>query len=597
MNPLDIFQERQKQFQAAIDRINKSLDSIAFARLGVFLLVVAIEVFSWSWGGAWWLLMLLLGIVAFGMVVRWNEQVKKQLRFQQTLLRINQDEVRRLQGKLNDFDEGQEFIDPHHPYSSDLDIFGKHSLYQLLSRASTRFGRRNLANWLLKYASVETVHDRQAAARSLAGKIDWRQNFQATAETQEDKEESPELLRNWLLEPSYLRAHRMISYLPLIMISAMAIDTVLVIIGLHPFGYMGFLVFGNWMVNRSIGKLMVRVQTTSSKRGKLLRNWSQLIAEIEDLKGGGVAIETLQQRLMTQGRPASAEIARLANIIANLEFRNTGLPHILMNTFFFWDIWCLQALEKWKADLGERVMDWFEVIGDMEALNSLAALQFAFPDWSTPEIVQGEFSLEAVEMGHPLIPLQQRVANPMSLVGNGTIWLVTGSNMSGKSTYLRTAGINVVLALMGAPVCATSMRLSPMQIATSMRTTDNLEENTSSFYAELKRLKAVIEIVRTEPNVLFLLDEILKGTNSRDRQAGARALVQQLHKLGGSGLVSTHDIELVDMAAQLPLSIHNYSFNCTVTPEGQLLFDYKLTDGQCLSMNATALMRAMGIEV
>jgi DNA mismatch repair ATPase MutS len=169
--------------------------------------------------------------------------------------------------------------------------------------------------------------------------------------------------------------------------------------------------------------------------------------------------------------------------------------------------------------------------------------------------------------------------------------------MSGKSTYLRTVGLNGVLALIGAPVCANKMRLSPMEIVTSMRTIDSLEENTSSFYAELKRLHTVIQIVQANPNVLFLLDEILKGTNSRDRQAGARALVQQLHKNGGSGLVSTHDIELVDMAGQMPEDIHNYSFNCTVTPDGQLHFDYTLTPGQCLSMNATALMRAMGIDV
>jgi DNA mismatch repair ATPase MutS len=205
--------------------------------------------------------------------------------------------------------------------------------------------------------------------------------------------------------------------------------------------------------------------------------------------------------------------------------------------------------------------------------------------------------LEGEAIGHPLIGQQQRIDNPISLPGNGAIWLVTGSNMSGKSTYLRTVGLNAVLALTGSPVCANKLRLSPMEVVTSMRTIDSLEENTSSFYAELKRLHSVIEIVKANPNVLFLLDEILKGTNSRDRQAGARALVQQLHKYSGSGLVSTHDIELVDMAGQMPEDIHNYSFNCTVTPDGQLHFDYTLTPGQCLSMNATALMRAMGIEV
>jgi hypothetical protein len=599
MNPLSIFQARQAQFQAEIDRIQKSLDMIAFVRLGVFLMAVGVQIASWGWGGAWWLLMLMGGLVGFGMTVRWNEKVKTQLLFQQTLLRINTEEIMRLEGKLGSFDEGETFIDPLHPYGSDLDIFGKFSLYQLCSRATTRFGKRRIAQWLMAAADVSAISERQASAALLAPQIDWRQMFQAIGSVQQAQEDvdAPEGMRGWLRERGMIAARPLLGILPWIMMSLLAIEIGLEVAGVIGTGYFAIILFANFVINFSIGKQVERVRAASEQRGQLLKTWAKLISQIEGLKDGGSAVALLQQRLLTQGRPASAEIARLGGIVANLAFRDSGLPYFVINTIFFWDIFCLKALEKWKADLGERVMDWFEVIGEMEALSSLAAIRFAFPDWSNPEIVEGAFLLEATDMGHPLIPPQQRIDNPMHITGNGTIWLVTGSNMSGKSTYLRTAGTNVVLALMGAPVCATSMRLSPMQVATSMRTTDNLEENTSSFYAELKRLKSVIELVRNNKNTFFLLDEILKGTNSRDRQAGARALVQQLHKLGGAGLVSTHDIEIVDMAAQMPLAIHNYSFNCTVTPEGQLLFDYKLTDGQCLSMNATALMRAMGIEV
>lgn len=596
MDPITTFRQRQAHFQTHIDNIQRSLDRIAWLRLLVFLIALGVQIASWRWGGAWWLLMLLLGMVGFGMMVRWNERVKAQLRFQQSLLRINGDEIARLEGKLTGFEDGSDFIDPLHAYSSDLDIFGKHSLYQLVNRATTIYGRRRLAQWLLHPAAADAIPARQEAAALLAPQIDWRQTFQATSELQGQGEE-PEQLRNWLREPGVIAGRPILAIVPWVMMGFLVVELVLEFVDVIPSGFFAFPLLMNFAINRSIGKQVQRIQIASEKRSKVLTAWAALISQIEALKDSGSAIAALHDRLKTAGSPASAEIARLGRIAANLEFRNAGLPHFVLNTLFFWDIFCLKALEKWKRDLGEKVMDWFDVIGEVEALSSIAAIRFAFPQWSIPEIVAGPLLLDARDMGHPLIPPQQRVSNPMGIAGNGTIWLVTGSNMSGKSTYLRTAGVNVVLALMGAPVCATSMRLSPMQVTTSMRTIDSLEENTSSFYAELKRLKSVIDIVRQHKNTLFLLDEILKGTNSRDRQAGARALVQQLHKLGGAGLVSTHDIELVDMAAQMPLAIHNYSFNCTVTPDGQLEFDYKLTEGQCLSMNATALMRAMGIEV
>jgi hypothetical protein len=600
MNPELIFQERQTRFQAAIQSVQKKLDQIAWLRLLVFVIAAAVEVASWSWGGAWWLLCLFLGLLAFGMMVKWNIAVNKRLRYFQLLLRFNEEEVQRLHSKLAGFDEGAEFIDSGHPFTSDLDIFAKHSLFQLMSRASTGFGRRTLARWLKVPAAMDQGKDvalqRQVAARELAVEIDWRQELQAIGQLQENEGEEPETLRAWMQEPGYVTGKPWLPLLPWITVPITAGLIMLGALGIVQWETFSIVLAFNFIVHRFIAKQVRKIMETSEKRGKILFAWSEILAKIEGLDAQAPAYKALKARLATDGRAASEEIARLGRIVSNMEFRQSGLPHFVINTFFHWDILCLQALEKWKARLGDRILDWFEVIGEVEALNSLAAMRFAFPDWTDAEIVEGAFLLEGEDVGHPLIPPRQRVANPISLRDNGAIWLVTGSNMSGKSTYLRTIGLNTVLALMGAPVCARSFKLSTMAVVTSMRTTDSLEENTSSFYAELKRLHSVIQVVQAHPNTLFLLDEILKGTNSRDRQAGARALVQQLHDQGGSGLVSTHDIELVDLAGQVP-GIHNFSFNCVVSPEGQLSFDYKLTAGQCLSMNATALMRAMGIEV
>jgi hypothetical protein len=597
MNPLAIFQARQAQFKSNIQQIQKELDRIAWMRLGVFLVIAVVQVYSWTWGGAWWLLCAALGLLAFGWMVKWNLNVNKRLRYQQLLLRFNEEEVLRLEGKLTGFDEGADFIDGGHPYTSDLDIFGRHSMFQLLSRATTVFGRKTLAAWLKKPEGKALIQSRQDAGRKLAVEIDWRQELQAIGELQPGQGEEPAVLESWMQEPGFVSQRPWLAWMPLVMVPLLVVEVALEAFGIIPTGYFLVIVGINFLVNRRINAAVQRIQMTSEKRGKLLAAWAEMLAKIEVLKVDAAAVTDLQDRLKSEGFTASAEIAKLGRIVRNLEFRDSGLPHFLINTAFFYDIFCLKALEKWKAQLGNKTSGWFEVIGEIEALSSLAAMRFAFPDWTDAEIVEGPFLLTGEVVGHPLISPAQRVSNPIKLTGNGAIWLVTGSNMSGKSTYLRTVGLNCVLALIGGPVCAKSFQLSPMQVVTSMRTTDSLEENTSSFYAELKRLHSVIEVVKAHPNVLFLLDEILKGTNSRDRQAGARALVHQLHQLGGSGLVSTHDIELVDMAGEMPQDIHNYSFNCTVTPEGQLHFDYTLTAGQCLSMNATALMRAMGIEV
>lgn len=636
MDPMQVFEARQARFRAGIAKVNAQLWQVAMARLAVFVTLALVEVYSWSWGGGWWLLVLFLGMLAFGMVVRWNVRLQEALRMQQLLLQFNEEEVRRLECKLQGFDEGKEFIDPAHPYSSDLDIFGHHSVYQLLNRARTNFGRRTVAAWLrgefVDGESLPTpaqIRDRQAAAKELAEVVDWRQEFHAQGAVQDSSGEDPEDLRKWLAEKSLLAQMPWLEKLPWVTVPALAVLMVLSFTGIALENAYWIVIGLHFLLNQMITKRVTRIQDASTKRGRLLKSWSVMLQRIEGLEVQSSEVKGLQRRLSSRGlgeagfdsagveaegdgdgasklrprrgrsehpRSASAEVARLGSIVGNLEFRDSGIVHFIVNTLTLWDVWTLRALDKWKREQGPQVMDWFAVIGEMEALGSIAAVRFAFPDWTQPEIVEGDFIVEGESVGHPLIPSNVRVSNPIDLKGNGTVWLVTGSNMSGKSTYLRTVGLNVVLALMGAPACASRLRVCCTGVITSMRTTDSLEENTSSFYAELKRLQSVIHQVRKQPRTLFLLDEVLKGTNSKDRQAGARALVQQLHNLGGSGLVSTHDIELVDMEGQIP-SIHNYSFNCTVTDDGKLLFDYRLTDGQCLSMNATALMRAMGISV
>jgi len=269
---------------------------------------------------------------------------------------------------------------------------------------------------------------------------------------------------------------------------------------------------------------------------------------------------------------------------------------IPLNLFFFWDIHVCLSLERWKTEHAGDIDRWLETMAEFEVVNSIANMAFNNPDWIMPEIVPGYFTFSAVNMGHPLIPANRRIHNDFEITGDGRIVIITGSNMSGKSTFLRTCGVNTVLALAGAPVCATILKVSHVQVHSSMRITDSLEDNTSSFYAELKRLATIIKRAEQDPQVLLLLDEILRGTNSNDRYTGSVALIRQLAGYGAVALVATHDLKLAEMEKEMYGSLDNYHFDVKVDGE-ELYFDFKLTPGVCTSLNASILMKKMGIRM
>lgn len=595
--PASVFQERIGKFEQEIRQVNKRLDSIAWTRLLVFVVAGGLQVWSWSQNDWLWMPLLFAGLAGFIAVIKWNERVTQAKIYLELKKRINEEELQRKEGDLNGFEAGEEYLDPLHPYSGDLDLFGHHSLYQLVNRATTLYGKDTLTDWMKSSAQADVIRERQATVTALAPAIEWRQNFQATGLQSKAPGDSLDVLDKWMKEEPVLAPKPLYRLLPFILPPITITLTVLAMIPLIHWGIPLGVFALHVLFNRTISKYSEAVFAKTDRRATFLAAFSRLIEQMETLEVDTPQINALKAELARQGKPAYQEIGTLSNLLGKLELRLNGLPYYIMNYIFFWDMYWLVKLENWKQKHQNNILGWFEAIGKMEALSSLAALRYAYPNWEQPAIKEGDFYLAGESLGHPMIGTEDRITNPINLPAPGQIWLITGSNMSGKSTFLRTVGINVVLGLMGAPVCAKSMTLSPLQVATSMRTLDSIEENTSSFYAELKRLKMVIERVERGEKVLFLLDEILKGTNSRDRHAGARALVTQLHTHGGAGLVSTHDLELVDLETELKGNVTNYSFNCEVSPEGKLKFDYTLTDGVCRSMNATALMRTMGIKM
>lgn len=326
----------------------------------------------------------------------------------------------------------------------------------------------------------------------------------------------------------------------------------------------------------------------------LLQSKENILRLIEGAQFNSPYLQGLRNKLFDKAHPASANIMKLRKLLGWLNLRGNQIYH-LFNLAFLLDFIILEKVEQWRRDYRELVATWFETIGEFEALGSIAGYSYANEQYIFPSIRANSAGIKARGLGHPLIPPDQRVVNDFSIGSIGEIGLITGSNMAGKSTFLRTIGANAMLAFAGAPVCAKHMELSVFQIFTSMRTKDNLTENVSSFYAELLRLKALLDIINDACATMFLLDELLKGTNSHDRHLGAESLAKQLSKLNAFGLISTHDLQL----SELKLAsgrLKNYSFSSDIV-DGEIIFDYQLHEGVCESTNASQLMANMGIHV
>lgn len=351
----------------------------------------------------------------------------------------------------------------------------------------------------------------------------------------------------------------------------------------------------NMIVVGSTAKAASEVHQQTNQSVATLKAYQFMMQGVEQQSFRSEKLQQLQQALKSEGKSASRSVKELSYILSNFDARGNVMYHIF-NVILLLDVHWLLRADRWKAQAKDQIEDWLNSIGKVEALDSIASFTFAQPDFVFPMIADERHYIDAVGLGHCLIPPQQRVSNDFAMQGRGAINVVTGSNMSGKSTFLRTIGTNMVLALTGAPVCAQRFEVAVMQVFTSMRTQDSLEENVSSFYAELQRLRQLLTMLEApQLPVLFMLDEILKGTNSHDRHHGAASLMKQLSKLEASGFVSTHDLELGKLADELS-NLKNYSFTSTIEGD-EIIFDYQLHDGVCQSFNASKLMEKMGIAI
>ena len=589
-----LYEERVKTFTLRKEELRSKYNRLAFVRLAVFIVAIGLAIFFWTLQFVMGALFTILFLVSFYRFILWHQAILAASEHHKRLTQINQWEKASLAHEFSQYNNGEAYIDPNHPFSLDLDIFGEHSFFQYANRTTTILGRNRLAEVLRVPAEEQIIRERHLALSELKDQLDWRQDFHAHGLETKDDLQHTQLLKRWLDHPPFVWNHKGLKLALWLMPIWILIGLVLFALYLPWQAAILFLVPPVLILRNTLEKVnKTHNQTTHAE--KTLSFYATLIEQIEKGKFTTPLLQKLQaQFVQTNGNKASTQIKRLSYIIAQLNVRFNVFA-IFLNLGGLWDLQWVYRLEKWKAQQKNRLPQWFEAMQEFEALSSLATIYFNNPDWTFPLISEKPL-IEAEEVGHPLIPANQRICNDIQIPTRGHIKLITGSNMAGKSTFLRTMGLNIALAMSGAPVCAKRLALPALQVYTSMRTQDALHESTSSFYAELKRLKFIIEAVEKGENAFFLLDEILKGTNSRDRHAGSKALITQLIKSRGSGIIATHDLELGDLEHKANGAIENLCIEVEIK-EGKLYFDYKLKKGVSKSFNATLLMQRMGIRV
>jgi len=577
----------------------------AAAGVGLVWLALARDAVSILW--------VLVPIAAFALLVVIHERLLKELERRRRAARFFEKALLRLDGTWAGTGEaGERYNDAAHPYAADLDLFGQGSLFELLCTARTRIGEDRLAQWLKAPAAAPVVRERHAAVDELRHRVDLREELAVVAEEARSGVD-PVQLAHWGEAPAALRQGgfrlrvRLHTVLGLAGFAALWVHLVNsanlialpeIVDNLLRDLFLVALVINGWFLYRKSGVLGATVSAVEEAAHEL-GLLSEVLVRMEREKFSSPLLAGLRQSLDAKGEPPSRQLARLKRLVENLDSRDNVIVRVL-EPFILWTPHLALKVEDWRAQSGGAVRRWLHAAGEMEALCSLASHAFEhpddpFPDF-TPESAAANPWIDAEALGHPLLPEDRVVRNDIRIGGPLRVIVVSGSNMSGKSTMLRTVGVNVVLAQAGAPVRARRLTLSPLAVGASIRLTDSLQGGVSRFYAEILRLRQILDETAGALPVLFLIDEFLNGTNSHDRRIGAAALVRGLVQRGAVGLITTHDLALADIASELKESAANVHFEDQIA-EGQISFDYRMRPGVVQKSNAIELMRQVGLEI
>ena len=594
MNPKKHYTERLSLTKGQLQQVKKQIFRISMLRLTLFIAGVAGIYFFFSQTPLL-IICICLTFLPLFILVKIHNRFFIRKEWLETQARIIQEELQALSGDYSSFEDGKEYVNPEHPYSFDLDIFGRRSLFQSINRTCTFFGKVRLTEWLQNHLHKKTsIEKRQEMIREISKHTLFREQFRVAGLVHHGQSSDGEKIQAWSQSPAqYLHAGWVKAFIwGVPVINSLLLITSLA--GWTSFSWLG-LSFGIFLVlSFGIIKRATYIQETYGKQLKSLNGYARLIAlaKAEDWKSAGML--ELMERFNLNGQSPVQALQQLSKELDRLDLRNNQFLYVLLEGSIFFQLQEIVRIERWKVRYGQYISEWLETVGELDALCSLGTFAYNHPQYTYPELTEKPFCFLATQMGHPLMPVSQCVKNDATIPSRPFFLIITGANMAGKSTYLRTIGVNYLLACVGAPVCCEKLKLHPNQLITSLRTSDSLSDNESYFFAELKRLKRIIDLLNQGQQLFIILDEILKGTNSMDKQKGSFDLIRQFMQLKANGIIATHDLLLGSLIKQFPEEIRNYCFEADIK-DNELTFSYKLREGVAQNMNACFLMKKMGI--
>ena len=591
------YQERQGKAFEGSNRTKKKILHTSLLRLIIFIAGFIALCYGYDQGGMIIGGILLATLIPFLLLVKLHNRLFHQKDWYETSIRHYQAELASLENDNSAFDGGKEWIDASHPFSLDLDIFGERSLFQFLNRICTPFGKETLSRWLRQpLDKKEAIETRQQAIKELSRYNDFRETFRITGCLNKNDETTMNDLRKWIASPSIFLQKRSNQW---ICRAVPIINIILFVLGMMNVISMSWfgLVFCSFAITSSkLIRRITRIQESYNKTLKMLSTYVRLIELTDKQSVESPLLIALKKEFENHGKKAPQILGILAKELDRLDLRNNLILYALLEGSMFWQLRQMLRIERWKEEYGVHLLQWLEALGKLDALCALGTFAFNHPEYTYPNLTDEPFVFQAKDMGHPLMPRQQCVVNDAEIPQRPYFLIITGANMAGKSTYLRTIGCNYILACIGAPVCCSSLEIYPAHLMTSLRTSDSLANNESYFFAELKRLQQILDRLKNGEEMFIILDEILKGTNSMDKQKGSLALVKQLLQLKTNGIIATHDLLLGDLKQHFPDEISNYCFEADIQND-ELTFSYKLKRGVAQNMNACFLMQKMGIAI
>ncbi|WP_237277549.1 MutS-related protein [Tenacibaculum ovolyticum] len=585
--PFPFYKEEINSLNSELINLKRQLRTTSILRLLTFLSISFSIYFAITKNNLFFGASFLL-IVLFVYLITKHTQLQQQKRLTDAKLAINKTEIDVLKGKYTHLDSGKEFINPAHYFSNDIDLFGIGSFFQYINRTATSEGKKLLAN-ILTSNDIHSIEERQEVIKELSLKAKWRQHFSAVASLIQTKTAIPIIVK-WV--------HTYQKKLPsfLILFSYVFSVTSLVLIGLLTFSIIPFSVVLIWFI---IGlfitafyiKNIQELATETTRAKETFNQYYQLLAQIENETFTNSTLKNKQEKIKQKNKKASTIFKEFSKNLDAFDQRNNVIIAVFGNGLFLWDIRNTIKIEKWITTYRNTIEEWFSVVSYFDAQNSLANFVFNKPNYIFPTITKEKAVLNTVNLGHPLLNATKRIDNDF-VIDNEHFFIVTGANMAGKSTFLRAISLAIVMSNTGLPICTERAIYNPTKLITSMRTSDSLSDDESYFYAELKRLKFIVNEIKTE-NYFIILDEILKGTNSKDKAIGSKKFIEKLNKSRSTGIIATHDVSLCDLATEYS-TIENYYFDAEII-NNELHFDYKMKNGVCKNMNASFLLQKMEI--